>query len=202
MEKLFKVFVIIFLLVFAGNSYGAEIEAGKPAPDFTCIDVFGKDHTLSELKGKIVVLEWVNYECPFVKKHYGAGNMQALQKKYVDKGIVWLSICSSAPDKQGYFTSEEVKRRIEEQNAYPTAYLIDESGDVGRLYGAKTTPHMFVIDSEGLLVYGGALDDHPHFWGLGLKNANNYVAEALDAVLEGRPVEVQMTKPYGCSVKY
>lgn len=180
----------------------AAVQTGKPAPDFTLKDINGTEHSLSDFKGKIVVLEWTNYDCPFVKKHYGSGNMQALQKKYTDQGVVWLSINSSAPGKQGNFTVDQWRKRSREAGANGTAILTDADGKVGKLYGAKTTPHMFVIDASGAVAYQGAIDSERSWDPKTVKGAENYVAKALDALLSGKSVAEQETKPYGCSVKY
>ena len=184
------------------TGFAAAPEVGSPAPAFTLKDVLGKEHSLADFKGKFVVLEWVNYDCPFVRKHYRSGNMQTLQKTYKEKGVTWLSICSSAPGKQGNFEQAELKERIAQANAVPTAYLVDASGDVGRKYDARTTPHMFVINPEGVLIYAGGIDDTPSTDVDDIKTASNYVRAALDAAMAGREVAVRASKPYGCSVKY
>ncbi len=175
---------------------------GKPAPAFSLKDWDGKTRKLSDYKGKIVVLEWFNHGCPFVKKHYDTNNMQDLQKKYTAKNVVWLSICSSAEGKQGYCTPEEHKKMFKEKGAAPTAVLIDSEGSVGHEYGAKTTPDMFVIDGKGTLVYAGAIDDQRTPDKESVKTAKNYVAEALDETIAKKPVAISLTKSYGCSVKY
>lgn len=175
---------------------------GKPAPTFTLKDWNGKDRKLSDFKGKIVVLEWFNHGCPFVKKHYDSGNMQDLQKTYMGKGVIWLAICSSAEGKQGYGTGDEHKKAFKEKNSAPTAVLIDSEGTTGRAYGAKTTPHMFVIDGKGVLVYAGAIDDNRTPDKEAAKTAKNYVAAALNETLAKKPVAMSSTKSYGCSVKY
>ncbi|MCC7262952.1 MAG: thioredoxin family protein [Candidatus Latescibacteria bacterium] len=175
---------------------------GKTAPEFSLKDAEGKERTLTEFKGKFVVLEWVNFGCPFVKKHYGAGNMQGLQAEYTGKGVVWLSVCSSAPGKQGHFEGEELKKQIAEHRSRATHYLTDPEGRVGRAYGAKTTPHMYVIDPGGVLVYAGGIDDIPSADPDEIPKAKNYVRQALDALLAGQPVPAPSTPPYGCSVKY
>jgi peroxiredoxin len=178
------------------------VESGKPAPDFKLAGADGKTYELKQFKGKTVVLEWFNHGCPFVKKFYDTKTMQDLQKKYTGKGVVWLSIVSSAPGKQGHETAENHRKIATEKGTQSTAILIDEKGEVGRLYGAKTTPHMFVVDSKGVLAYQGAMDDQPTPDTDELATAKNYVVAALDALLAKKPVEMASTKPYGCSVKY
>jgi peroxiredoxin len=175
---------------------------GQAAPDFTLTSADGKEVSLSDYKGKYVVLEWVNFDCPFVRKHYGSGNMQALQTKYTGNDAVWLSICSSAPGKQGNFSGEALTSRIASENSHATAYLIDETGKVGRMYEAKTTPHMFVISPEGTLIYAGAIDDKPSTKQEDVAGATNYVDAAFNAVSADAKVKEPMTTPYGCSVKY
>ncbi len=180
----------------------AQPEIGKPAPDFTLKDSDGKEHKLSDFKGKTVVLEWVNVGCPFVKKHYDSGNMQNLQKSAKELGVVWLSVCSSAPGKQGNETPGAGAAKVKEQGGAATAYLLDEDGTVGKLYEAKTTPQMFIVDKEGTLVYEGAIDDKPTADAASIDGAVNYVKNALVEVMDGKPVTTPSTKPYGCSVKY
>lgn len=175
---------------------------GAPAPDFTATDVDGHQRRLSEFKGKTVVLEWHNQSCPFVKKHYGTGNMQRLQRELTGQGAVWLTIISSAPGKQGYVTPTQEQEYLKTQQASPTAVLLDPDGAVGRLYGAKTTPHMFVVDPQGTLVYAGAIDDRSTPDPEDVNGARNYVEAAFADVKAGRPVGVGSTAPYGCSVKY
>jgi peroxiredoxin len=175
---------------------------GKTAPDFTLTDSNGKSHSLSDYKGKVIVLEWFNHGCPFVVKHYDSGNMPKLQKEYTAKGVVWLSICSSAPGKQGYGTGDEQNAEAKKTGAAPTAILIDADGKVGRLYGARSTPSMYVITKKGSLAYAGAIDDKPTTDQADIKGAKNYVKEALDEVLGGKTVATASTKSYGCSVKY
>jgi len=195
----------IILAVVAGFFFTTEAQVAqvdKQAPDFTIQDTEGKTHTLSDFKGKHVVLEWVNYGCPFVKKHYNSGNMQKLQKTFTDKGIVWLSVCSSAEGKQGYFDNVKIKELKTEKKAAYSAYLVDEEGTVGKMYGAKTTPHMYVIDPEGVLIYAGAIDDKPSTNVEDVKDAKNYVVEALKASMDGEEVETKSTSAYGCGVKY
>jgi peroxiredoxin len=175
---------------------------GKPAPQFTVTDSNGKSHSLSDYKGKTVVLEWTNDGCPYVKKHYGAGNMQKLQGEVAAAGGVWLSIISSAPGKQGYVKGAEANQLTASRNAKPTAVLLDPVGAVGRAYEAQTTPHMFVIDPKGMLRYMGAIDDQPTTEASTIATARNYVREAFNAVVSGGKVAETATDPYGCSVKY
>jgi peroxiredoxin len=182
--------------------YSEEAMIGQPAPDFTLTDTIGQAHALSALKGKLVVLEWSNYDCPFVKKHYESGNMQRLQKTYAEKGVIWLTINSSAPGKQGHYPPEKWNEMIKEKGVAATAVLLDPDGKVGKLFGAKTTPHMFVINPEGVLIYKGAIDDQPSFNPKTVKDAKNYVEAALDAAMAGKAVETPSTQSYGCSVKY
>lgn len=196
------VLVCCLLLGLPLLGMAADVEVDKPAPDFTLTDSHGKSHTLSAYKGKYVVLEWINFDCPFVKKHYNSGNMQKLQKKYAEKGVVWLAICSSAPGKQGYFESEQINGLVKEKEAAMAAYLIDAEGTVGQMYGAKTTPHMYVIDPEGKLIYAGGIDDKPSTNLEDIEPATNYVVAALKAAMAGKQVETKTARPYGCSVKY
>ena len=191
----------ILFLGFASEGLAAAI-VGKPAPSIELRDTDGKKVRLDAFRGKFVVLEWVNFQCPFVRKHYGSGNMQELQKRYTDQGVVWLTICSSAPGKQGHVTGAEAKALVAEQGAAPSRFLLDPKGAVGRSYGAKTTPHMFVIDPKGTLLYNGAIDDKPTTNKADIAIAKNYVAAALDAAMSGGKVEMAASQPYGCSVKY
>jgi peroxiredoxin len=196
-----KTLLAVVTLALAA-SVQASPQLGKPAPDFSLNDLSGKNHDLSDLKGKFVVLEWVNFGCPFVRKHYGSENMQRLQKEFTEKGVVWLSICSSAPGKQGNETPETAKTGLSRFGSAASAYLVDQDGKVGRLYGAKTTPDMFVINPEGILIYAGAIDDKPTPDPSTVSGANNYVEAALKEAESGKAVSVPSTKPYGCSVKY
>jgi peroxiredoxin len=175
---------------------------GAPAPQFTGTDTKGKQVSLADSKGKYVVLEWHNQGCPFVVKHYSTGNMQHLQKELTDKGVVWLTVVSSAPGKQGHVSGAEADAYVREQEAHPTDVILDEDGKIGRLYGAKTTPHMFLIDDKGTLVYAGAIDDKPTTNKEDVKGAKSYVLAAYDEVKAGKPVTTATTAPYGCSVKY
>lgn len=195
--------LLIFTAMLALNGHlSAEVQVGNPAPDFTLKDTHGKERSLSEFKGNPIVLEWFNHSCPFVKKHYSSGNMQALQKKYTDKGVIWLSINSTHPGHENYCDDEKSNTLTMEKKASPTAVLKDGEGKVGHLYGAKTTPHMYVINEKGVLIYQGAIDDKKSTNPNDVKTSKNYVASALDALLEGKEVPPSTTSPYGCSVKY
>jgi peroxiredoxin len=196
------VLALVFVIASFQGPASAAVEIDEPAPEFTLKDSNGATHSLSDFAGKVVVLEWLNHDCPFVRKHYSSGNMQSLQKKYTERGVVWLSINSSAPGKQGHCTPEKANELTAKHEAAPTAVLLDADGTVGRLYGARTTPHMYVIDAKGTLVYNGAIDDKPSTNTKDVAGAKNYVAAAIDAVLAGRSPEVRTSKPYGCSVKY
>lgn len=196
-------FGAVAALLFVGAApVQAAPKIGEPAPAFTATDSNGKTHNLSDFKGKIVVLEWTNAECPYVVKHYDSKNMQGLQEKYTGQDVVWLTVNSSAEGKQGHVTAEAANALIAEQGAKQTAFILDADGTIGKAYDAKTTPHMFVIDKEGVLVYAGAIDDNDSAKAEDAATAKNYVAAALDALLAGKPVETAQTKPYGCSVKY
>ena len=197
-----KLLIAALTCVATAASFAAEPEVGEPAPAFTLKDTSGKTHSLSDYKGKFVVLEWFNEGCPFVKKHYTSGNMQKLQKEYTGKDVVWLSINSSAEGEQGHVTPETAPKTISDWKMDATKILLDHDGKVGKTYGAKTTPHMFVIDKEGKLVYQGAIDSKPTPNTADVNDAENYVKVALDNSMAGKPVENSSTKPYGCSVKY
>jgi len=175
---------------------------GEMAPDFTLTDANGKKHSLSDFEGKYVVLEWINFGCPFVKKHYHSGNMQKLQDSFMKKDVVWLSICSSAPGKQGHYAGKNLLAQIKKEKWQATAYLVDESGEVGKLFQAKTTPNMYVIDPKGKLVYAGAIDSTPSANADDIAKSVNYVSDALTAAMAGKEIKVKATQPYGCSVKY
>lgn len=199
MKKALAGFSTVLLLAIIAL---AAPKAGDSAPGFTATDSNGKTHNLADFKGKYVVLEWTNSGCPFTVKHYVSGNMQKLQKDWTSKGIVWLTVLSSAPGKQGYKTAEEENAYIKEVNASPTAVLMDPKGDLGHLYGAKTTPHMFVIDPNGKVIYAGAIDDKPTTDQSDIAGAKNYVNAALTEATSGKPVATASSQPYGCSVKY
>jgi peroxiredoxin len=180
----------------------ATAKPGQPAPAFSAPDITGKTVRLGDYPGKIVVLEWTNDGCPFVRKHYDSGNMQALQQKYTGTGVVWLTIASSAPGEQGYVTPADAKADLAHWRATPTDFLLDPDGIVGRLYDARATPHMVVIDRTGHVVYMGAIDDTPSTRLADVKTAHNYVTAALDATAAGQPVAIASTRAYGCSIKY
>jgi peroxiredoxin len=181
---------------------GADPEIGKAALAFSGTDSSGDSVKLSDFRGKIVVLEWSNHDCPYVRKHYGTGNMQSLQKKWTQRGVVWLTIISSAPGKQGHVTGEEADDLTVSRGASPTAVILDPEGTIGRRYKARTTPHMFVIDSDGILVYMGGIDDKTSSSWSTVEGATNYVDAALRAVEDGEQPAVPVARPYGCSVKY
>jgi len=183
---------------FAVSVYAKTAEIGQPAPDFTLTDIDGKSYTLSELKGKTVVLEWTNPECPIVGRHYETGNIPALQKEATADGVVWLAINSGSKGAQGDFEPAQVKSWLAEKHAVPTAYFRDQDGKIGKMYGAKTTPHMYVINKDGVLVYAGGIDNNrkTHI------GAENYVRDALTALKTGQPIAKSSAEPYGCSVKY
>ena len=180
----------------------ADPQAGQQAPDFTATDSNGHAQKLSDYHGKFVVLEWTNSGCPFTKKHYDSGNMQKLQKEWTAKGVVWLTVLSSAPGKQGFKTAAEENAYVQQVGASPTAVLLDPNGQLGHLYGAKTTPHIFIIDPSGKLIYDGAIDNKPTTDQEDIAGADNYVSDALSAALSGQQVAKANTQPYGCSVKY
>jgi peroxiredoxin len=198
------IFTAPFLSCLPSSSadFGAPPAIGQAAPDFSLSDTKGKTHELSSYKGKYVVLEWFNDGCPFVKKHYGSKNMQNLQKEYTKKGVVWLTINSSAEGKQGFHQPAEYDKLIADEDAHPTALLLDHDGKVGHIYGAKTTPDMFVINKKGVLVYSGAIDSIASADTSDIAKATNYVKQTLDDELSGKDVKVATTKSYGCPVKY
>jgi len=175
---------------------------GGAAPDFSLTDAKGKTHSLSQYKGKYVVLEWFNPECPFVKKHYGSGNMQKLQEEYTGKGVVWLTIDSNAPGSEGNMTPEQAAKVAAAWKTHQTALLLDPEGKAGRAYGAKNTPNMVVVSPEGKIAYEGAIDSKATPNPADIPSSTNYVKVALDESLAGKPVTTANTKPYGCSVKY
>jgi peroxiredoxin len=187
--------------LFATPSF-AEPKVGAPAPIFTAVDSNGKTVNLSDYKGKTVVLEWTNDGCPYVRKHYGSGNMQALQKKWTDQGIVWLSVISSPPGEQGFADAARANSLTTDRKAAPTAVLLDPKQQVAKSFGALVTPHMYIIKPDGVLAYAGAIDDKPTARTADLKDATNYVDNALSELKAGKPVSTTSTRAYGCVVKY
>lgn len=202
-KSVLRSFAAIIAICFftAGSSFGAA-EVGKEAPAFTLVDQQGNSHSLSDFKGKYVILEWLNHGCPFVAKHYNAGNMQKLQKMFTEKDVVWLSIISSAPGKQGHMSGEEIIAYNTANNVAATAVLVDPTGTVGRAYDAKRTPEMYIINPEGVLVYHGAIDSESGRGPDSIKKAENYIVRAMTELFDGKPVSKPLTKPYGCTVKY
>jgi peroxiredoxin len=190
----------LVLTLFALPAFA--VAPGTTAPDFTGTDSNGVQHSLSEYRGKYVVLEWANKGCPYDQKHYLSGSMEAQQREWTAKGVIWLSIISSAPGTQGYVTPPEENSYIKTMHVASTAVLLDPTSTIARLYEAKTTPHMFVIDPTGKLIYQGAIDDKPTTDQEDLKGARNYLNETLTAAMAGKPVPIATTRPYGCSVKY
>ena len=180
----------------------AQARIGAPAPAFALADSNGKPVALADYKGKTVVLEWTNHECPYVRKHYGGNNMQALQKKWTAQGVVWLTLISSPPGEQGHVTPAQANKLTADRAAAPTAVLFDPKGSAARAYGASVTPHMYVIGGDGTLVYMGGIDDKPSSRLDDLKTAKNFVDAALDEVTQGKPVSVTTSRPYGCTIKY
>lgn len=193
---------LFVLLTLATLSGAAVAVPGQSAPAFTLADAQGKPTALTDYAGRTVVLEWVNFDCPFVHKHYGAGAMQALQKAATGKDVVWLSIASSAPGKQGWFEGKDLQKRLSKEQWSGSRYLVDADGKVGRSYGARTTPQMFVIAPDGKIAYAGAIDDRPSTDVEDLQGARNHVSEALASLASGKAVDPAATSPYGCSVKY
>ncbi|MBI2728019.1 MAG: thioredoxin family protein [Polaromonas sp.] len=185
---------------FMGTAHAAAT-VGQAAPDFSAVDTSGKTHRLSDFKGKLVVLEWTNPGCPYVRKHYG-GNMQSLQKEFTGKGVVWLAINSTETESYDYLAPAKLAGWVTEKQAKPTALLMDESGKIGQLYGAKTTPHMYIVNPQGQLVYAGAIDSIASSRAEDIKTATNFVRQGLTESLAGKPVSVAVSRAYGCSVKY
>ena len=199
-RKFFLSLGVLATLAVTLGTYAVRV--GNAAPDFTGTDSNGKTQKLSEYHGKYVVLEWTNNGCPYTQKHYESGNMQALQKEWTAKGVVWLTVLSSATGEQGYMTASQENAYVSKEHAAPTAVILDPTGVIGHAYEAKTTPHMFVIDPSGKLIYAGAIDDHPTTDPADIKSSKNYVSGALSESMAGRPVATSYTRPYGCSVKY
>lgn len=195
-------FAAALLLVAAVTPATAAPEVGKAAPDFMGVDSNGKSHKLSDLKGKIVVLEWTNHDCPYVRKHYDTGNMQKTQKHVGDGGALWLTILSSAPGEQGHVTPAKANELTQTRKATPTAVLHDPEGRIGRAYDAGVTPHMVVVDKDGTLKYMGAMDDKPTTRRDDVATATNFAWAAFDAVQSGKAVDPASTRAYGCTIKY
>lgn len=189
-------------LLLNGGEALASVETGAAAPAFSVVDADGATRTLAEFAGRTVVLEWTNEGCPYVRKHYDSSNMQTMQRDAAGDGIVWLQVISSAPGEQGYLDAVGARARVQQDSAAPAATLLDPSGVMGRAYGARTTPHMYIINGEGVLVYQGAIDDRPSARPSSLEGATNYVRAALADIEAGRAVQVAQTTPYGCAVKY
>lgn len=197
-----NLFVILTLVLAAGIARGEDPQVGEASPAFTLNDTRDVAHSLDGYRGKYVVLEWVNHGCPFVRKYYDRGNMQALQKEWTGNGVIWLSICSSGEGKQGFMSNDDWNKTLEEKEASPTALLVDAEGVVGRAYGAKVTPHLAVIDPEGVLIYQGAIDSIRSPDPDDIASAENYVVSALQQDMAGEPVTTPETKAYGCGIKY
>jgi peroxiredoxin len=193
---------LILVGAFAVGFRSAGVEPGEPAPAFTLPDSHGKSHNLSDYKGKYVVLEWLNYGCPYVQTHYQSGNMPGLQKEWTKKGVVWLSVVSSAPGKQGHYEPQAMNDQTKKNGGSGTAVLLDPSGQVGKSYGARTTPHMFVINPDGKVIYAGGIDSKPSSKPQEDSTVTNYVSQALTEALAGKDVSVKKARSYGCGVKY
>jgi hypothetical protein len=200
--KMFRSLFGFMFALAAASALSAAVEVGRTAPEFSLKDISGRTHHLSDYKGKTVVLEWVNPECPFVRKHYGSGNIPKLQNSAKADGVVWLSVNTGKPGDQGVYDAERHAEWAKSVNAAPSAYLRDPDGRVGRLYGAKATPHIYVIKGDGTLAYNGAIDSIRSADVDDIAKAENYVASALAAVKAGKPVAKATTQPYGCAVKY
>jgi peroxiredoxin len=192
--------VVAAVMLPLASAQGPRV--GQQAPNFNATDSRGNNETLSNFRGKFVVLEWHNNGCPYTVKHYESGNMQSLQKEWTTKGVVWFTVISSAPGEQGYMTSPAENQYLDKMHADPTAVLMDSGGKIGHLYDAKTTPQMVIIDPSGKIIYDGAIDNRPTTDESDIKGADNYVTDALTAAMAGRQVTVNHTRPYGCSVKY
>ena len=208
-----KKLIILLALIFAATMFinvtsesdkktTIDAPVGEQAPNFEVMDANGNMRSLSEFEGQYVILEWLNHGCPYIRKHYDGNNMQQLQEKYTDQGVVWLSVISSAPGEQGYMEPEEARQSIEEYGASPTAILLDPEGEMGQAYDARVTPHMFIIDPSGTVRYNGAIDDKPTPRASSLETAHNYIDAAMNSLMNGEEVEVKSNTPYGCNVKY
>lgn len=195
---------MIFALVIslAGSFAFADAKVGSPAPDFSVVDAAGKTHKLSDYKGKNVVLEWYNKDCPYVRKHYDSKNMQKIQADMTGKGVVWLTVISSAPGKQGHLAAADAVKNGAKEGSKASAILLDESGAMGKAYGAKTTPHMYLIDAQGVLRYNGAIDSNDSADPKTIATSENYIVKAVASAEKGEKIAKETSKPYGCSVKY
>lgn len=202
MKKKFFSSLVVFACATMISTLAWAARVGEAAPDFTATDSNGQAHHLSDYRGKFVVLEWTNRGCPYTRKHYESGNMQRLQQEWTAKGVIWLTVLSSAPGKQGYMDATDENAYLKQENAHPTAALLDPTGALGHMYDAKTTPDMYVINPQGVLVYDGAIDDRPTTDVADIQGAKNYLNEALEEAMSGKPVGDPVTRPYGCSVKY
>lgn len=203
MRGLLKPALLCGILSLGAAAQAADApKIGSPAPAFSATDSNGRTVSLSDYRGKLVVLEWTNDGCPFVQHYYKRGAMQALQKDYTGKGVVWLSVISSAPGAQGYVDGKGANTLTQQRQAAPTAVLLDPSGKLGHLYDARTTPDMYIIDAQGKLAYAGGIDSLPSTDPDDIPRASPYVKDALDELLAGKPVSRALTSPYGCSVKY
>ncbi|MBS1222238.1 MAG: alkyl hydroperoxide reductase/Thiol specific antioxidant/Mal allergen [Proteobacteria bacterium] len=200
LQAFFRVFLITLALV-TGSAIAAP-RVGEPAPDFTGVDTQGKTHRLADYRGKTVVLEWTNHDCPYVRKHYGAGNLQEQQREAAAQGVIWLSVISSAPGQQGHVSPAEADELTRSRKAAPHAVLLDPEGRIGRAYEAKTTPHMYIIDEVGKLVYLGGIDSLATADPADIPKATQYVRVALKERAAGQPISAPVTRSYGCSVKY
>jgi peroxiredoxin len=192
----------VALVTIVTLAASAQVKVGAPAPAFTATDSHGQAQSLSQYHGKYVVLEWHNQGCPYTRKHYVSGNMQNLQKEWTAKGVVWFTVISSAPGTQGFVTPSEENAYVEKMHAVPTAVLLDSDTKIARLYSAKTTPQMIVINPDGNVIYDGAIDSKATPDPDDIRTADNYVNDALTAAMAGKPVTTAFTRPYGCSVKY
>ena len=195
-----KHIALLFALTLSTSAFASKV--GTPAPAFELQDTAGKTVKLSDYLGKTVVLEWFNAECPFVKKHYESKNMQALQAEFTKKGVVWLTVNSSATGKQGHLNEKSGKEVQAKWNIVASSILLDPKGTTGKLYGAKTTPHMYIVDPKGMLAYNGAIDDNPSSDASDIPTSKNFVKMGLNEVLAGKPITTASSVPYGCSVKY
>ncbi|MFW6339688.1 MAG: thioredoxin family protein [Wenzhouxiangella sp.] len=194
---------MLLLILALASPLSAAPTIGQPAPDFSVIDTQGQVHALSDFAGQTVVLEWTNHDCPFVVKHYSAGNMQDQQRLARDKhGAVWLTVISSRAGEQGHVSPDQADELTTSRNAYPSAVLLDESGDMGRAYDARVTPHMYIIDADGILRYMGGIDSNPSRHPADIPDATQYVVAALEQMAAGEPVGEAVTRPYGCTIKY